>query len=129
MELLLNFAWMLLAAGIVCHWLQIQGREPAGRRLSFIALVMLIVILFPAISVSDDLQSIQNPAEINSGQRRAHLATSPHSVFPAITALPELVFAEATSCFQRFAAPVNLPLIAVENPAFVTIQNRPPPAA
>jgi len=84
MELLLNFAWMLLAAGIVCHWLQIQGREPAGRRLSFIALVMLIVILFPAISVSDDLQSIQNPAEINSGQRRAHLATSPHSVFPAI---------------------------------------------
>jgi hypothetical protein len=129
MELFLNFAWVMMAVAIVCLWVRFEHRSGAKRRLPFIALVMLIVILFPVISVSDDLWSIQNPAETDTWQRRDHLASCPHSVFPAIAALPEPAFAVLTVGFQRFNAPLHPLLRAVGNPAFDIIQNRPPPAA
>ncbi len=129
MELFLNSAWALLAVVFVGLWLRIEQRDHADRRLPFIALVMLILILFPVISVSDDLQSLQNPAETDTCQRRDHLASCPHFLFPAITALPEPVFPDLTFGFQRFTGPLNLPIIAIDNPALDAIQNRPPPAA
>lgn len=129
MELFLNSAWALLAIVIACLWLRIEQRDQTGRRLPFIALVMLILLLFPVISVSDDLQSLHNPAETDTCQRRDYLASCPHYIFPALAALPEPVFAELTFGFQRFTAPLNLPVIAIDNPALDSIQNRPPPAA
>jgi len=129
MELLLNTAWALLSVVIVCHWLRVERRDPADRRLRFIALAMLIVILFPVISVSDDLWAAQNPAETVGCQRRDHHASCPHSIFPACAALPEAAFADLSFGFMRAAKPLNLALPSVENPALAPIQNRPPPAA
>lgn len=129
MELFLNSVWALLALAIVCFWLRQESPGHTRRRSPFIALVMLIVVLFPVISVSDDLWSMQNPAETDSCQRRAHLASSPHSLFPAISALPESPFTGVASSCQRFIAPSNESLHTVHNPAFDAIQNRPPPAA
>jgi hypothetical protein len=74
MELFLNSAWALLAVAIVYLWLRLGRRAVSERQMSFVALVMLIVILFPVISVSDDLWSIQNPAETDTCQRRDHCA-------------------------------------------------------
>jgi hypothetical protein len=42
----------------------------ATRRTQMVALAVLILILFPVISVTDDLQAIQNPAEVDSCLRR-----------------------------------------------------------
>ena len=130
MEIILNLAWIFLAAVIVWLWLRYAPCEGANRRTQVAALAMLIVILFPVISVSDDLQALQNPAESDTFQcqRRDCLAGSSHAVHPAIAALPEPVFAEAVWSFQRYAR-LNFSSRAVENPAFDTIQNRPPPAA
>jgi hypothetical protein len=129
MELFLNSAWAVMSIVIVCLWLRLDGRTKGERRLPFVALVMLIVILFPVISVSDDLWSLQNPAETDTCQRRNHLDSSPHSIFPAIAALPELAPTELTFSSRWIAAPLSLPLTVVENPALDPIQNRPPPSA
>jgi uncharacterized membrane protein len=43
MELFLNSAWAVMSIVIVCLWLRLDGRTKAERRLSFVALVMLIV--------------------------------------------------------------------------------------
>jgi hypothetical protein len=128
-ELFLNSVWALLALAIVCFWLRQESPGHTRRRSPFIALVMLIVVLFPVISVSDDLWSMQNPAETDSCQRRAHLASCPHSLFPAMSSVPESPFIGVASDYQELIAPPNRALRTVDNPAFDAIQNRPPPAA
>jgi hypothetical protein len=129
MELFLNFTWMIVAIISGCLWLRLGRRAIADRRMSFVGLVMLIVILFPVISVSDDLWSIQNPAETDTCQRRDHLASSHHCLFPALTALPQPTFAELNFEFRHLDALFEIPSRAVDNPALFPIQNRPPPAA
>lgn len=131
MELFLNFSWALLAIASVCLWMRLGCRAGAERRLPLIALALLLVILLPVISVSDDLQMLQYPAESDlfQCQRRDCLACSTHSIHPAIAAFPEPVFAEAFWSFQRYATPLNFSSRVVDNPAFDTIENRPPPAA
>lgn len=128
MELLLNSVWALVAIASVCLWLRL-GRRTDAKRLSFVALAMLIVMLFPVISVSDDLWSIQNPAETVTCQRRDHRAVCPHSIYPAIAAPPEAAGVELSFSFQHLGAPRHIPLLAVENPALGPIQSRPPPTA
>lgn len=129
MEILLNLSWLLLSLLIVCLWLRFGCRAGASGRMSPVALIMLIVILFPVISVSDDLWSIQNPAETDTCQRRDQLASCPHAIFPAIAALPAPAFAMPHFGFRAVTLPVASSVLSVENPALDAIQNRPPPAA
>jgi hypothetical protein len=91
--------------------------------------MMLIAILLPVISVTDDLQALQNPAELNCCARRHHAVFCSHSIFPAAATLPPPVFAELSFGFLRYAAPNNRPAPLVEIPALASIQNRPPPVA
>jgi hypothetical protein len=96
-----------------------------------VTLAVVIVILFPVISVTDDLQMAQNPAEADAyylSTRRDHVAVSSHSIFPTVATLPPPVFAEFSFGFLRFAAPGNRPAPLVEIPALASVQNRPPPA-
>jgi len=90
---------------------------------------MLIVILFPVISVTDDLGAALNPVELDCCVRRHHAVSSSHSVFPAAATLPPPAFAELSFGFLRFAAPDNRPAPLVKIPALASIQNRPPPVA
>jgi hypothetical protein len=129
METILNLAWASLSVVGVCLWVGVEHRTAAKKRLPVIALLMLVVILFPVISVSDDLWSIQNPAETDTCQRRDHLPSCPHSLFPALTALPESAFAGLRLGFEFLVSPLNRPIPAVASPALMEIQNRPPPAA
>jgi len=129
MEILLNTAWAVVATVIVCHWLRVEGRDRADRRLQIVALAMLIVILFPVISVSDDLWAAQNPAETVGCQRRDHHASCPHSIFPAIASLPAPAVEELSFGILVCQAPRLSSLFTVFNPALDSIENRPPPAA
>jgi len=63
MELVLNLAWALSAVVFFCIWLRHARHAGADRRTQLVALAVLILILFPVISVTDDLQAMQNPAE------------------------------------------------------------------
>jgi hypothetical protein len=130
MELLLNLTWLLIAGGIVCLWIRGGDPESPHRRGQFIALVMLIGILFPVISVSDDLLAIQSANEANSSERRDHLVPSnTHSVQPMPAVLTLAPYAGPRFGFLRFVAPGLLPVQKPESSELASISNRPPPAA
>lgn len=129
MELILNLAWGLLAVASICLWARVERRKGAERRSPVIALLMLIVILFPIISVSDDLWSIQNPAETDTVQRRDQLSSPPHSIFPALAAICESVVREMRFGFLKSSPPVISEMLVLTAPVPVKMLNRPPPAA
>ena len=103
-----------------------RARTGEGR---LVALALLVLILFPVISVTDDLMAVQNPAETDSSLRRDHLLPRVNSTFLATAGAPEALFAEQTSGCLRLAAPgASLTHILI-SPAMSPIENRPPPAA
>jgi hypothetical protein len=128
MELTLNFAWALLATLMFWLWMR-HALGEGTRRPQLVALAVVILILLPVISVTDDLQTLQNPAELDCCARRHYAASSSHSIFPAAAMLPPPVFAELSFGLLRLSAPGNRPAPLVEIPALSSIQNRPPPAA
>lgn len=129
MELVLNLAWVLLAIAMVCLWLHSVPQGATDRRRQMVSLAVLLLILLPAISMTDDLLAAQNPAEVDCCLRRDHGYLNPHAIFPAVPALPVAVFRHAPLRVVRLVEPGNLFEHAVLSPALAAIQNRPPPAA
>jgi hypothetical protein len=129
MEFALNFVWMALASLMFWLWMRRAPSEGVSRWTQLAALAVVVLILLPEISVTDDLMAAQNPAETDCCQRKDYAVAIPHSVFPAIAALPPPVLAELTFSFMRFAAPSGVLGSQVDNPALTSIQNRPPPTA
>jgi hypothetical protein len=130
MELTLNLGWALVAVWMLCAWMRTAPRRAMDRRIQMVALAVVILILLPAISMTDDLVAAQNPAEIDCCARRDHdHGASSHSILPAAAALPLPNFTGISLAFVAMAAPSNLPSPSVENPSLAPIQNRPPPAA
>jgi len=128
MEPLFNLVWALVAVASVCFWLKQGRRSSTNGHSSLVGLAMLVVILFPVISVSDDLWSLQNPVERDTCQRRDYSDGSSHSHFPASVALPEPIGVELNFGSQRVEMPWLAELTGFENPAFGIVENRPPPA-
>jgi len=129
MELFLNLAGVLVALAMVCLWLRFAPREGFDRRTQLVSLALLILILFPVISVTDDLLAAQNPAETDSLVRRDHLVSSARSMFPVAATLPTILIADQPSCCLRLNAPGTLEAPVVTPPAMAPIENRPPPIA
>jgi hypothetical protein len=132
MELTLNLAWLVLTVFLVKLWLRPALPSSASTRSQMVALITVIVIMFPVISVTDDLQMAQNPTEADTYYlctRRDQAALSPHSILPTAATLPPPAFTELTFGFLRFSAPGSHPAPLVEIPALASIQNRPPPVA
>jgi hypothetical protein len=101
----LNYVWALVA--VACAWLWLGWGTPVNRRLSFAGLFLFIVILFPVISVSDDLWRIKNRTETKTLQLRDRCETRPHSAFTATAALPEPAVAKLSFGFQRLGASLH----------------------
>jgi hypothetical protein len=129
MELVLNLVWALLAVVLVKLWLRVSPCNAASSRAQAVALLVLVVLLFPAISATDDLIAAQNPAEVDCCARRHHAACCPHAIFPAAAALPPPAFAGLSFGCMHFIVPSRMDAPLVEIPALASIQNRPPPAA
>jgi hypothetical protein len=131
MELTLNLGWVLVAVWMLCAWVRMAPRQAADRRIQMAALAVAILILLPAISMTDDLAAAQNPAEVDSCVRRSHdhNGASPHSIVPAAASFPLPGFAGVALEFAGMAAPSTPPASFVENPSLQPIENRPPPAA
>ena len=79
MELFLNVVWLSVSILMVifCGRSNRQG----DTKLSWsagVALCLLLVLLFPVISMTDDLQALTAPAEVEHMMRRQHDAPSLH---------------------------------------------------
>lgn len=131
MELTLNLGWLLVALWMVFAWLRTAPRTVVDRRFQMVALAMVILILLPAISMTDDLAAAHNPAEIDCCVRRIHdqNSSSSHVIAPVASSLPLPAFAGVSFAFARLTAFDSLSSPFVENPALRPIENRPPPAA
>jgi len=131
MEIVLNLIWVVLAAVIVRLWISFAPQRGASRGTQIGALAMLILFLLPVISVTDDLQALQNLAEYDTYTclRRNSTVVIPHSFFSAAASLPSPMFTELPFVYLRLVAPGHLPVGTPDNPALTAIQNRPPPAA
>ena len=130
MELFFNVAWLVVAGVLVTLWLRGDRRGNAERRAQLIAMAVLIAILLPVISVSDDLQAIQNASEADNYLRRDHLVPSnPSPVQPMLAVVLPAMSAGLGFGFLRFIAPSLLSVLEPEHPEIAGIDNRPPPAA
>jgi hypothetical protein len=129
MELALNLAWMAMSALLLWLWTRHATKSGASRRTQFCALAILILIIFPVISVTDDLMAAQSPAELSCTQRRDLARSDAHPLLHTVTAL------DSTSCLELpFGAMQSIALGCLPAPAAraaVThaIDNRPPPIA
>jgi hypothetical protein len=70
MEVLLNTTWLLVAIGAFLFW-QVEGEDNArrrehNRRYRFLALAVALILLFPVISLTDDLHAEQAAMEDSS---------------------------------------------------------------
>ncbi len=74
MELFLNLFWLAISAGGFAAWSRVSRRHgQRGRRLELAALAAACLLLFPLISVTDDLQSQAVLAEGSRPQVSAKL--------------------------------------------------------
>ena len=129
MELFLNLAWVLCSLGLVWFWMRscVSKRISLGTQL--LALAMIVLLLLPVISLSDDLLAMQGPAETDMSLRRVlHVDEWHPSVVPATLMLPERAFeALLLGGVSHETLNEDRPAIApaVDSRA---LDNRPPPA-
>lgn len=129
MELTLNLGWVLLALAMLGAWFRIAPGTVRERGAQLVALSVVILILLPAISMTDDLIAAQNPAELDCCVRRNYDCFHAHAGVPTISAEPVPAFSGLTIGLMHLLPP-NLHVAPLtRTPALASIQNRPPPSA
>jgi hypothetical protein len=90
LEIALNLVWLgvSIALVMVCGFHTTRAGEHRSRAMAAVALVCLICLLFPVISMTDDLNS-NGPALVESSKLK-RLAASAHAVLTLLS-LPTLL--------------------------------------
>jgi hypothetical protein len=111
MELILNLVWLVIATALVCiwrtQWIPQRSGRARGRVQEFSAVSLALVLLFFAVSMSDDLHSEIVALEELSANKRDHAHAGvahpsaepisiPHPLFGALAAARPL-FADASA--------------------------------
>ena len=128
MELLLNLAWSLI--GGVALWSFLGARSKHQKQFIFalVALFCAILLLFPAISVSDDLHFQAFVSEDSNASKRLLSAAQTSSIdywAPLLLAFlftlfgRPLWFIRATKFVSRLSAPFDRPVLGRAPPALV----------
>jgi hypothetical protein len=80
MEALLNLLWFVIACTAISVWRGIWRRRVAPSMREWLALATLLFLLFPVISLTDDLHEELAVAECATGTK--HFLTSVHGMAP-----------------------------------------------
>lgn len=129
MESFLNIVWAALGLLLLCGWLRSDQQTDHGRGRQIVAILVLIAVLFPVISVSDDLVAMQGATEVTNSQKRDYLdPAGSHSLFPVIFAILPSLTAQAVFRMPSFVLSGTPSVAARDRLVSVDIQNRPPPA-
>ena len=134
LEAVFNLIWLALSFALLGLWLWSQRRWADASlrtttRMQIMALAILIVILLPVVSLTDDLQACTAPAEAEHLTRRGDLqahADSPlHTALIVVAAL--LSFPQASG-FQTISHLSPAMEIVTPSEDYLSIVgNRPPP--
>jgi hypothetical protein len=89
-EVFFNLVWVAVSVALFAVWLTALRQERKQSRLpavgtQIVALAILVVILLPVISLTDDLQAVNTPAEAEHLFRRGDLE---HAVDQSLHSLP-----------------------------------------
>jgi hypothetical protein len=137
MELLLNFVWLMLALPALAVWRRHLDSSRGSGRLhhsrSLLLLGCLLVLLFPAVSASDDLHPISAEIE-ESGPFKRTIKQSPGAKSPAPTHHVSWAALPTPTAFFRPAtlAVAEAPLHVYVRPQqilFSPVNGRAPPQA
>ena len=128
MEILLNITWALCSLALVAFWMRRGASHTGSRKTQMLALGMVVLLLLPVISLSDDLIAMQGPAETDTNVRRALHPDNIHpSPAPVSLALPqEIVTSFSISGHSQY----DLYAASIARPATLLIrslESRPPP--
>lgn len=134
-EIFFNLLWLALSALLLGLWLfHRRGAADHSLRSSegiqFIALALLIVVLLPVVSLTDDLQACTMPAESEHLSRRGDFQTVADFTLRAVSVIAGLFSFDTTPNAHTFAC-LSLPA-EIEKPGAGYLRilgTRPPPAA
>jgi hypothetical protein len=131
MELALNLFWVGLAIFLAELWLRHTPASTKNRRVQYIALALILLILLPAVSMTDDLLAAQNPCEVDSSLalRGRHDWTPERVIILPAFALLFPIFRSVSPQLQNARAADAMVPTLLRDPATASINNRPPPAA
>lgn len=87
MELILNLVWVAVAVAAFVAWLRWRVDSDRSHVQQLIVILLAVLILFPVISMTDDLWAAQNPAEPDPCQRRHLVSAVMHWSVPTTMAL------------------------------------------
>jgi hypothetical protein len=128
MEIALNLAWALCSLGLIWFWMRHGASSRTPRSQQMLSLAMVVLVLLPVISLSDDLVAWQSPAEADSCLRRATHRDEVHpSIVPATLGLPEYQSADR---WTQWMALESVPSLSESLPASFVAPSRfgrPPP--
>jgi hypothetical protein len=93
-ELFLNLVWIATSVCLIAGWLWSTHRS----RLEFqwtplIALAVLIVVLFPVISITDDMLAMSTPAELEHMMRCSEAPLEPVAILGLMWVLAAIAMA------------------------------------
>lgn len=135
-EIFFNLLWLALSSLLLGLWL-FHGHswayesQHSSASMQFIALALLIVVLLPVVSLTDDLQACTTPAESEHLARRGDFQAIADFTLHAVSAVIAGWYSfEITSNPQTFAW-LSMP-VETETPCagyLRTLGTRPPPAA
>jgi hypothetical protein len=135
-EIFFNLLWLALSSLLLGFWLFYRRRSSdeslhSSAGVQFIALALLIVVLLPVVSLTDDLQACTMPAESEHLSRRGDFqAIADFTLHTVSVAIAESVSFDTTPTAQTFAW-LSLPA-ENETPSAGYLRilgTRPPPAA
>jgi hypothetical protein len=134
-ELLLNFLWLSVSVALILFWVRATLRgETEVNLTAVVAIVLLLALLLPVISITDDLIASDSPTESEHLVRRVEmplLHLTPHAaILPEMALLTALLFLGYTillARLSRFTLRFS-PRVPMEGFAR-TAGVRPPPAA
>jgi hypothetical protein len=141
-EILLNCVWLMLGLSLIATWSALGRRQAVlrsaadahslpSRRVQFIAVLMLVILLFPVISLTDDLARCTAPQETERALRlHDPLDASPSgpALLPAATVWTQLI---AAAFRQISHQPIEdaVELSSLLEATRLPVDSRPPPAA
>ena len=95
MELALNLLWLVISACALAYWLRLRSEQEnaPGMLRSLVVLGCAVLLLFPSISVTDDLHFSSDAVEASTfSVRKAHATSQVHHFTIAASALTLIVF-------------------------------------
>ena len=132
MELFLNLVWCAIVAGAAVRFVTWSAAQPARHRyIVALATICVLALLFPIISVTDDLRNDPAVFEETNAVRKMGVLASAHMDAGPMTMVVALAGVIASAGYASQAPGIrevaDEPLVRVLDGVFTAASVRPPP--